>query len=78
TILNFAAVFIAAIMAVGAIFGAVNTMYAAVGARAPEIAVLRTLGFRPGSVLASFLLEAALVAILGGLMGCLMSLPLNG
>ncbi len=77
-ILNFAAVFIAAIMAVGAIFGAVNTMYAAVGARAPEIAVLRTLGFRPGSVLASFLMEAALVAILGGLLGCLMSLPLNG
>ncbi len=77
-ILNIAAVFIAAIMAVGAIFGAINTMYAAVGARAPEIAVLRTLGFRPGSVLLSFLFEAALIAILGGLLGCLLSLPLNG
>ncbi len=77
-ILNFAAVFIAAIMAIGAIFGAVNTMYAAVGARAPEIAVLRTLGFRPGSVLLSFLFEAALIALLGGVIGALMSLPLNG
>ncbi len=77
-ILNIAAVFIATIMAVGAIFGAINTMYAAVGARAPEIAVLRTLGFRPVSVLASFLFEAALIAVLGGLLGCLLSLPLNG
>jgi ABC-type antimicrobial peptide transport system permease subunit len=42
-LLNFAALFIAGIMAVGAIFGAINTMYAAVGARAPEIAVLLTL-----------------------------------
>ncbi|HSG81662.1 MAG TPA: ABC transporter permease, partial [Gemmatimonadota bacterium] len=54
-ILNWAAVFVAGIMAVGAVFGAVNTMYAAVSARAPEIAVLLTLGFRPLSVLASFL-----------------------
>ncbi len=77
-ILNFAAVFISGIMAIGAIFGAINTMYAAVGARAPEIAVLRTLGFRPGSVLFSFLLEASVIALLGGILGCLLSLPLNG
>ena len=77
-ILSFAATFIAGIMAIGAIFGAVNTMYATVSARAPEIAVLLTLGFRPLSVLASFLLEASLIALLGGLLGCLFSLPLNG
>lgn len=77
-ILNFAAVFVAGIMAIGAVFGAINTMYAAVGARAPEIAVLLTLGFRPSSVLSSFLLEATLIALLGGLLGCLFSLPING
>ena len=77
-ILNFAAVFIAGIMAIGAIFGAINTMYAAVGARAPEIAVLLTLGFRPFSVMSSFLLEATMIAVLGGLLGCLFSLPING
>ncbi len=53
-------------------------MYAAVGARAPEIAVLRTLGFRPGSVLVSFLLEASVIALLGGVLGCLLALPING
>ena len=77
-ILNFAAVFIAGIMAIGAIFGAINTMYAAVGARGPEIAVLLTLGFRPVSVLSSFLLEATIIAVLGGVLGCLFSLPING
>jgi putative ABC transport system permease protein len=45
---------VTSIMAVGAIFGAVNTMYAAVGSRTPEIAVLLTLGFRPRQVLTSF------------------------
>ena len=78
TILNFLAIFITSIMAVGAIFGAVNTMYAAVAARTPEIAVLLTLGFRPRSVLASFLAEAAFLALVGGLLGCLVALPING
>jgi len=77
-ILSFAAIFIAGIMAVGAIFGAVNTMYAAVSARAPEIAVLLTLGFRPLSILSSFLFETLVIAFIGGILGCLMSLPLNG
>jgi ABC-type lipoprotein release transport system permease subunit len=77
-ILNIAAVFIAGIMAIGAVFGAVNTMYAAVGARAPEIAVLLTLGFRPVSVLASFLFEALVIAFIGGVLGGLLALPLNG
>lgn len=78
TTLRIMAVFISAIMSVGAIFGAVNTMYAAVSSRAPEIAVMLTLGFRPRSVLASFLSEAALIALIGGVLGCLFALPING
>jgi ABC-type antimicrobial peptide transport system permease subunit len=77
-ILRILAILITGIMAVGAIFGAVNTMYAAVSARMPEIGVLLTLGFRPRSVLASFLAESAIVATIGGVIGCLLALPLNG
>jgi ABC-type antimicrobial peptide transport system permease subunit len=77
-ILGFIAVFISGIMAVGAVFGAINTMYAAVSSRAPEIGVLLCLGFKPRSVLSSFLLEAVFIAVLGGALGCLMVLPVNG
>lgn len=77
-ILNFLAVFITGIMAIGAVFGAVNTMYAAVASRTGEIAVLLTLGFRPRSILASFLTEATFLALVGGLCGCLVALPING
>jgi ABC-type antimicrobial peptide transport system permease subunit len=70
TILKFIAIFVASIMAVGAVFGAVNTMYAAVASRAPEIGVLLTLGFRPRSVMGSFLIEAVLIAALGRALGC--------
>jgi ABC-type lipoprotein release transport system permease subunit len=77
-ILRILALVITSIMAVGAVFGAVNTMYAAVASRAPEIAVLLTLGFRPRSVLASFLIESAAIAALGGVVGCLIALPVNG
>src|SRR5919202_5540958 len=77
-ILEILAVLITSIMAVGAIFGAVNTMYAAVAGRTPEIAVLLTLGFHPRSVLASFLVESAIIAAIGGVLGCLLALPVNG
>lgn len=77
-ILRILAMIITSIMAVGAIFGAVNTMYAAVASRAPEIAVLLTLGFRPRSVLTSFLIKSAVIAALGGVIGCLVALPVNG
>jgi ABC-type lipoprotein release transport system permease subunit len=77
-ILRILAILITSIMAVGAIFGAVNTMYAAVSSRMPEIAVLLTLGFPPRSVLTSFLIESALIAAIGGVIGCLLALPLNG
>jgi putative ABC transport system permease protein len=77
-ILKILAYLITSIMAVGAVFGAVNTMYAAVATRAPEIGVLLTLGFRPWSVTLSFLMESAIIALFGGLAGCLLSLPING
>ena len=78
TVLQFLAVMITSIMAVGAVFGAVNTMYAAVASRTPEIAVLLTLGFHPRSVMASFLAESAVIAAAGGVIGCLLALPING
>ncbi len=77
-ILEILALMITSIMAVGAIFGAINTMYAAVAARSSEIAVLLTLGFHPRSVLASFLAESALIAVVGGAIGVLLALPING
>jgi putative ABC transport system permease protein len=60
---------IAALMAVGATFGALNTMYSAVATRGREIATLRALGFRGGSVLVSVMAEALALALLGGLIG---------
>ena len=77
-ILRFLAIMITGIMAVGAVFGAVNTMYAAVSSRTPEIAVLLTLGFPPRSIMASFLAESAVIAFVGGIIGCLLALPING
>jgi len=53
-------------------------MYAAISSRAPEIGVLLTLGFRPWTVLVSFLAESAFIAVIGGILGCLFALPLNG
>jgi putative ABC transport system permease protein len=70
--------FLAVAMSIGAVFAAMNTMYAAVGARTREIGTLRVLGFRRRTVLASFLIEGALLAFLGGVIGCLLSLPMNG
>lgn len=77
-ILTFIAIFLAGIMGIGAIFGAINTMYAAVASRGPEIGVLLTLGFRPRSVMGSFLVESVLIAVIGGALGCLIALPING
>jgi putative ABC transport system permease protein len=69
---------ITSIMAVGAVFGAINTMFAAVAARRSEIAVLLTLGFKPTSILMSFLVESMFLALVGGIIGCLIALPTNG
>ncbi len=69
---------VAAIMAIGAIFGALNTMYSAVADRGREIATLRALGFSTSNVILSFLFEALLISFAAGLVGCLAVLPLNG
>jgi putative ABC transport system permease protein len=70
--------FLATAMSIGAVFAAMNTMYASVGARTREIGTLRVLGFRRRTVLAGFLIEGALLAAVGGVIGCLFSLPMNG
>jgi len=62
-------VFIAAMMALGALFGALNTMYGAVAARVREIATLRALGFGAGAVVCSILLESLVIALTGGVVG---------
>lgn len=69
---------IALIMGIGAVFGALNTMYSAVAERSREIATMRALGFGAGSVVTSFTIEALLIAAVGGALGCLAVLPVNG
>lgn len=70
--------FVAFIMAIGAVFGALNTMYSAVADRGREIATMRALGFGGPSVVFSFLIEALLISLVGGVLGCLAVLRLNG
>jgi len=69
---------VASVMAIGAVFGALNTMYSAVAARSREIATLRALGFGGTSVVLSFVAESVLIALVGGVLGCIAVLPLNG
>ena len=64
---------IAAMMGVGAVFGAINTMYSAVAARTREIATLRALGFGGGPVVISVIIESILLAFAGGLLGGLIA-----
>jgi putative ABC transport system permease protein len=66
------------IMAVGSVFGALNTMYTAVAERGREIATLRAIGFGSGNVIASFTMEALLISAVGGILGCIIVLPVNG
>ncbi len=70
--------FLATAMSIGAMFAAMNTMYASVGSRTREIGTLRVLGFRRRTILASFIIEGALLAAIGGVLGCLLALPLHG
>jgi len=69
---------VASVMAIGAIFGALNTMYSAVAERGREIATMRALGFGATSVVFSFMIEALLISFIGGAIGCIAVLPLNG
>jgi len=68
-ILFFVAYVVGGIMAVGALFGALNTMYSAVSARSLEIATLRAIGFGAGAVVVSVFVEALLLSLVGGLIG---------
>ncbi len=78
SILRNLATFVAVIMGVGAIFGAMNTMYAIVAARTREIGTLRALGFTRRSILFSFVIESMFLALVAGAVGCLLAVPMHG
>jgi ABC-type lipoprotein release transport system permease subunit len=70
--------FVAVVMGFGAVFGAMNTMYAIVSARTREIGTLRALGFSRRAILFSFVTESVFLAVVGGALGCLLAFPMNG
>ena len=70
--------FIAIVMGIGACFAAMNTMYGMVMARSREIGTLRAIGFRSRSILASFMMESVMLSLVGGVLGCLLALPIHG
>jgi putative ABC transport system permease protein len=67
---------VALILAIGAIFGAMNTMYSAVARRRQEVGTLRVLGFGRGNVLAAFVLEIIVLALAGGILGELLAIAI--
>jgi putative ABC transport system permease protein len=69
---------IAMFLTIGAMFAAANTMYAAVASRSREIGALRAIGFSRRSILSSFLFESVLLCLLGGVLGCVATLPFSG
>jgi putative ABC transport system permease protein len=64
-------------MTIGAILGTMNTMFSAVASRGRELATLRALGFKRRTVILSVVIESAFIALLGGLAGLLLALPIN-
>jgi len=72
------AVFVAIVMGIGAVFGAMNTMYAIVAARTREVATLRALGFTRFSVLFAFVVESVFLSLVGGALGCALAMFANG
>jgi len=70
--------FVTAILAIGAMFGAMNTMYAAVAYRTREIGTLRALGFSRSKIVSAFLAESIALALVGGVIGCVLALPVHG
>jgi ABC-type antimicrobial peptide transport system permease subunit len=75
---HYAVIFITAVMAVGGVFGVMNTMFAAISHRLKDIGVLRILGYTRRQVLVSFLLESLVIAMIGGLLGCALGSLFNG
>lgn len=70
--------FVAVLMAVGAVFSAMNTLYASVSDRAAELGTLRALGYAPAAVRRAVLLEAQILALAGGVLACLLAFWLDG
>jgi putative ABC transport system permease protein len=69
---------LALIMGLAAVFTATNTMLSAIAARTHEIGILLAMGFRPFPIFLSFLFEALVLGLIGGVVGCLLALPFNG
>ncbi len=78
TALKILAAFVGIVMGIGAVFGAMNTMYAIVSQRTREIGTLRALGFSRFNILFSFVTESVFLAVVGGALGCLLALPMEG
>jgi len=71
-------VIVAVVMAVGGVFGVMNTMFATIAARIKEVGVMRILGFKRWQILIAFMLESLMIACVGGLTGCLIGSFANG
>ncbi|MBK8975518.1 MAG: ABC transporter permease [Planctomycetes bacterium] len=71
-------IFLTLVMGLGAVFTGINAMYSSIAARTREVGILLSTGFRPFAIFVSFLLEAGFLGLLGGIVGVLMVLPLDG
>jgi putative ABC transport system permease protein len=78
TVIRVFGTFVTLILSIGAVFGAMNTMYAAVAYRTREIGTLRALGFSGGRIVTAFLAESIALALVGGVLGCALALPVHG
>lgn len=78
TVIRVFGTFVTLILSIGAMFGAMNTMYAAVAYRTREIGTLRALGFSRSRIVTAFLAESIALALVGGVVGCLLALPVHG
>src|SRR6185503_12350168 len=78
TVIRVFGTFVTLILSIGAMFGAMNTMYAAVAYRTREIGTLRALGFSRLRIVGAFLAESVVLALVGGAIGCVLALPVHG
>jgi putative ABC transport system permease protein len=78
TIIRVLGFIVAVVMGIGAVFGALNTMYSSIASRSREIATIRAVGFSEGSIVISFLIESLFIAFIGGMIGCIAIIPING
>jgi len=78
TVIRVFGAFVTFILSIGAMFGAMNTMYAAVAYRTREIGTLRALGFSRFRIVTAFLAESVALALVGGVIGCILAIPVHG